>query len=218
MKTGTLFRFAALVVLVVGLFGWAAKLAAADPPGDSPANGLPIGSTTAETCVSQTLAPGEQVWFKVPYHAGTDLEMYAKNATGVNFDVYDPSQVANFPTLSPQPIGRLTPNKNEPDYTKSWQGHLAQGNASDFYYVLVTNTNTFEVTFSFCTRETQKFTPPPWENPCPPLSTTTIRVVGPVNQAPDQPSATYDSNVTISKTTTGPDGCPFVIVRTVPPP
>jgi hypothetical protein len=221
MKIGTLVRFAALVVLGVSLFGWAARLAAADPPGDSPANGLPISSTIAESCVSQTLAPGAQVWFKVPYHAGTDLEMFAKNAVGVNFDVYDPSQVANWPTLSPQPIGRLTPNKNEPEYTKSWQGHLAQGNVSDFYYVLITNTNTFEVTFSFCTKEKPLFTPPPAENACPPLFTnthdelvTTI-TVAPVTSASDDITVITDLSIG-PITTIGPDGCPYLAFPSSP--
>ena len=205
MKIGTIVRLAALVVLSAGMFGWAVRISAADPAGDSPANGLPIGSSTTETCVSQTLAPGAQVWFKVPYHAGTDLEMYAKNATGVNFDVYDPSQVANYPTLSPQPIGRLTPNKNEPDYTKSWQGHLAQGNVSDFYYVLVTNTNTSSITFSFCTRETLKFTPPPMSPPlCPPL-----RTFFKDESAPEISASTVDFSFS---TTTDANGCPVLVL------
>ena len=214
MKISSIVRIAALAVLIAVLFGWAVRLAAADPPGDSPANGLPIASTTAETCVSQTLAPGAQVWYKVPYHAGTDLEMFAKNAVGVNFDVYDPSQVANWPTLSPQPIGRLTPNKNEPEYTKSWLGHLAQGNVSDYYYVLITNTNTFEVTFSFCTKEKILFTPPP--NLCPPLHTFTADFDNNVDA-----SVTFvqDENTSITaifdelvQTTIGPDGCPVLVI------
>jgi hypothetical protein len=218
MKIGTLVRFAVLAVLVAGLFGWAARLSAADPPGDSPANGLPIGSTIAETCVSQTLAPGAQVWFKVPYHAGTDLEMFAKNAVGVNFDVYDPAQVANWPTLSPQPIGRLTPNKNEPEYTKSWQGHLAQGNVSDFYYVLITNTNTYEVTFSFCTKEKPLFTPP--ANPCPPLNTytgdeLTTKTVAPVTSAVDDSTVLTDLSIG-PITAIGPDGCPYLVFQSSP--
>ena len=159
MKAGVLLRIVALGTFGAVLLVWAAVLSAADPAGDTPANGIPVSSTPSETCSSQTIAPGAQIWLKVPYHAGKDLEMHVKNAVGVSFDVYDPSQVANWPTLSPQPTGRLSPNANEPGYTKTWQGHLGPGNQSDFYYVLVTNNNAFPVTFSFCTLETDKFAP-----------------------------------------------------------
>ena len=103
MKTGTVVRFAAVIGLIAVLLAWGAALSAADPTGDSPANGLPIGAAPFEMCVSQTLAPGAQVWLKVPYHAGMDLEMYAKNASGVNFDVYDPDKVVIMPMPSPEP-------------------------------------------------------------------------------------------------------------------
>jgi hypothetical protein len=82
-----------------------------------------------------------------------------KDAGGVTFAVYDPQQVSNYPSL-PNPTGLLTPNSNKPETRSTWQGHLAQGNTSDFYYVLVTNMYTFPVTFSFCTIEKQMFTPP----------------------------------------------------------
>ena len=217
MKLNTIVRIAAVTGLIAVLLAWGAALSAADPTGDSPANGLPVGAAPFEICVSQTLAPGAQIWFKVPYHAGKDLEMYAKNASGVNFDVYDPDKVKNWPTLAPQPTGRLTPNKNEPDYTKSWQGHIAQGMVSDFYYVLVTNTTASPVTFSFCTRETEKFTPPPGPD-CPPLGARTIHLdENVINQAPERAStAAFDGATDIQddsgvSTTIGPDGCPALV-------
>ena len=204
MKLGTIVRLGAVAGLIAVLLAWAVALSAADPTGDSPANGLPVGAAPVEMCSSQTLAPGAQVWLKVPYHAGKDLEMYAKNATGVNFDVYDPSQIANWSTLPPQPIGRLTPNKNEPDYTKSWQGHLAQGAVSDFYYVLVTNTTGSPVTFSFCTHETEKFVPPPGPTcvPLPPI---------PMFQAPGRTESFVADDESFPPTTIGPDGCPVLL-------
>jgi len=163
MKFSTLLRITAIVVLGGVLLAWAAALSAADATGGSPQDGIPVAVIgTQEVCTSQTLASGAQVWLKVPYHAGTDLEMHVKGGSGVNFDVYDPSQAANWPTLPPQPIGRLLLDPNEPGYTNTWRGHLGIGNQSDFFYVLVTNTNQFPVTFSFCTFEAQQFVPPPW--------------------------------------------------------
>jgi hypothetical protein len=151
MKFSTILRIAALLVFGAVLLAWAAALSAADPAGGSPADGIPVGVGSSETCASQTLAPGAQIWLKVPYHAGTDLEMHVKSDVKLNFDVYDPSQVANWPTLPPQPIGRLQLDPNEPGYADTWKGKLALGDQSGFYYVLVTNTNQFQVTFSFCT-------------------------------------------------------------------
>ena len=211
MKLGTILRLSAVIGLIAVLLVWGAALSAADPTGDSPANGLPVGAAPFEVCASQTLAPGAQVWLKVPYHAGMDLEMYAKNASGVNFDVYDPDKVKNWPTLAPQPTGRLTPNKNEPEYTESWQGHIAQGMVSDFYYVLVTNTNSTSITFSFCTRETQKFVPPPGPD-CPPLRTILSDQSISVTNAPERASSTADGTILLGPPTTiGPDGCPALV-------
>lgn len=170
MKISTILRLAALVVLGAVLLMWAGALSAADPAGDSPKNGIPQSSAPYEICSTQTLAPGAQVWLKVPYHAGKDLEMHVKTADGLHFDVYDPSQVTNWPTLPPQPIGRLLPDPNEPGYTDTWKGHLVQ---SDFYYVLVTNPSGLPVTFSFCTIETDLFVPPAMVIP-PTISTTTL--------------------------------------------
>ena len=160
MKIGTMARLAAVAVLVVVLSAWAVAPAAADSAGDSPTNGIPIVPGPTESCITQTLASGAQVWFKVSYHAGTDLEMNSENATGVTFAVYDPQKASDF-WDSPNPTGLLTPDANEPAFTSTWRGHLAKGQASDYYYVLATNTNTWSLTFSFCTIEWPIFTPPP---------------------------------------------------------
>ncbi|HEX7587834.1 MAG TPA: hypothetical protein VF478_05920, partial [Anaerolineae bacterium] len=154
MKQSTLARLGALLVLGAVLLAWAGALSAADPGGESPKNGIPESASTFEICASQSLAAGAQVWLQVPYHANKQLEMHVKNGSGVNFDAYDPSQVANWPTLPAQPTGRLLIDPNEPGYTNTWLGHLGIGNQSDYFYVLVTNKNAFPVTFSFCTIET----------------------------------------------------------------
>ncbi len=164
MRIGTFLRLAALGVFGAVLLIWAGSLAAADPAEDSPQNGIPMTSSPTETCTTLTVPAGGSLWLKVPYHVGTDLEMHVKTADGLNFSVYDPSQVANWPTLSPQPIGRLLPDPDEPGYTDTWKGNLPQ---SDYYYVLVTNPTAFPVTFSFCTIETNKFVPPPMILPTP---------------------------------------------------
>ncbi len=93
MKISTVLRLAALVVLGAVLLAWAATIAAADPAGDSPSDGIVVGSATTEMCEVQILAPGAQVWFKVSYHAGTDMELRSVNAGRVTFAVYDPQQV-----------------------------------------------------------------------------------------------------------------------------
>ena len=204
MKTSTIVRLIALGVLVAGLFVWAGALSAADPTGGSPANGIPMGVGPTETCTSQTIAPGAQVWLQVPYHSGKDLEMHVKNAAGVNFDVYDPSQIANWPMLPAQPTGRLTPNSNEPGYTETWQGHLGIGNQSGFFYVLVTNTNASPVTFSFCTIETEKYTPaaqsPATTESAPPVGDVTTTTTLTPECAPDR------VNTTVTETVTGSCG------------
>jgi len=172
MKIGTLLRLAAMAALVVMLSVWSVAIAAADSGGDSPTNGIPVVPAPTETCMSQTLAPGAQVWFKVTYHAGTDLELRSQNADGVTFAVYDPQKASDLAD-SPKPTGLLTADSNEPLYTSTWRGHLAQGQVTDFYYVLATNTNTFPLTFSFCAIEWPIFTPPPMpmtpSSPVPPV-------------------------------------------------
>jgi hypothetical protein len=172
MKVHIVLRLLALGGMVAILLMWGVAISAADPAGDTPANGIPEASAPVQTCSSQTVAAGAQIWLKVAYHAGTDLEMHVMNGDGVNFDVYSPMQVANFPTLPAQPTGRLLPDRNDAGYTNTWLGDLGIAHPSDFYYVLVTNTNASPVTFSFCTIEMAKFIPPPHGGP-PSVSTTT---------------------------------------------
>jgi len=160
MKVQGAFRFVVLAAAVAVLLGWSARLAAADATGGSPADGIPVVSASTEICSSVTVPAGGQIWLKVQYHADTDLEMYSEGADGLWFGVYDPTQVANWPTLPAHPTGLLTPNSHEPNHTSTWQGHLAQGLVSDYYYVLVSNPTQASITFSFCTIETAKFIPP----------------------------------------------------------
>ncbi len=113
-----------------------------EPIGDSPANGL-----TDASCVLQSLNPNAQIWHEVTYHTGYELELYLKTiSTGVRFEVYTFEQIKDFPDLG-QPIGRGTPNKNEPDYASSWQGHLPE---SDYYYVRVIDNSNVAVQYQLC--------------------------------------------------------------------
>jgi hypothetical protein len=163
-------RGSIVLLLVVAFLTVASVVLAAG--GDSPANGILVNAGSAETCVAQTLAPGAQIWFKIPYHAGTDLELYAKAFGGVSFAVYDPERIT--PSIG-SPVGLLTPNKNEPTYLASWLGHAGTGVKSDFMYVLATNTTQFTVTFSFCSQERNQFVPPP---PPPPVEILCIPPTG----------------------------------------
>jgi hypothetical protein len=196
LKATNILRIGALVILGASLMSWASRLSAADPTGDSPANAIPISTSTFEICTSFTLAPGASIWIQVPYHAGKDVEIYAKNAPGVNFDVYDPQQIGGFPTL-PNPTGRLTPNPDELNYTKSWRGHLGTGATSGFLYVLITNTNATPITFSLCTIENGQFFPPPMNLP-ETITTSTVSIIrtcdGPIHE---QAAGTTTTIITI---------------------
>ena len=141
------------------------KSSVAEPTGDSPANGL-----TSAPCALQFLEAGAQIWHKVPYHSGNELELYLKTlSTDIYFDVFTPEQVQVWPTLG-QPIGRGTYNNNEPEYDKSWQGHLLDSN---YYYVRVTNANAVQVQYQLCLIE-REF-PGPYESPIPVMPTPTRR-------------------------------------------
>ncbi len=152
-----------LVLLAVMLAAGTTALFAADAPGSSPNNGIELSVSTVFVCVPQTIAPGAQMWFRVPYNAGKDLDIAATGADPLNLDVYDPAQAAAFPNQR-VPVGRLTVNWNM-NGAKNWQGHWADGKWSTFYYVLAANTTGASMTFSMCTQETEQFIPPP---PAPP--------------------------------------------------
>jgi hypothetical protein len=141
------------------------KSSVVEPTGDSPAHGL-----TSAPCALQFLDANSQIWHKVPYHSGNELELYLKTlSTDIYFDVFTPEQVQTWPTLG-QPIGRGTHNNNEPEYDKSWQGHLTDSN---YYYVRVTNANAVQVQYQLCLIE-REF-PGPYESPTPIMPTPTRR-------------------------------------------
>ncbi|HEX7587386.1 MAG TPA: hypothetical protein VF478_03640 [Anaerolineae bacterium] len=130
-----------------------------EPTGDSPANGL-----TAASCALLILNPTTQVWHRIPYHGGNELEVYLKTvSTDASFDVFTPEQVKNWPALA-QPIGRGTVNKNEPDYAMSWQGHLP---SDDSYSVLVRNAGAVSVQYQLCWVERKLEGLPPTRTPRP---------------------------------------------------
>jgi hypothetical protein len=150
---------AALIVVVVLMIGASAIWAA----GEDPASAVLLNVTTSETCTAQvTLQPGASMWVKVPYTMGNDVELYAKGSAMLDFGVYfgDQSGVPGYPSLG-NPVGRLSPNSNEPNYSASWRGHIGTGNANGFIYVLIKNTNTYPVTFSLCSIQNGQFFPPP---------------------------------------------------------
>ena len=153
------FSLILVALAAVALLAWGAALVSADATGASPSDGIPVASSSTAACSSITVPAGGQLWLKVEYHGGTDLEMDAAGSDGLSLAVYDPSQVVNWPNLPAHPTGLLTPNSNEPGYSATWQGHAAKGQVSDYYYVLVSNPTGSAVTFSFCTHETSKFVP-----------------------------------------------------------
>jgi hypothetical protein len=141
------------------------KSSVVEPAGDNPANGL-----TSAPCALQFLEADSQIWHRVPYHHGKELELYLKTLfADIYFDVFTPEQVQSWPTLG-QPIGRGTHNNNEPEYAKSWQGHLTDSN---YYYVRVTNANVVQVQYQLCLIE-REF-PGPYESPTPIMPTPTRR-------------------------------------------
>ncbi len=137
--------------------------AVVEPTGDSPASGL-----TATPCSLQFLNPNVQIWHKVPYHTGNELELYLKTISAdIRFDVYTLEQTKAWPNLG-QSIGRGTPNKNEPEYARSWQGHLQE---SDYYYVLVSNASSVPVQYQLCWVERKLEGLPPTPTRRPPTPT-----------------------------------------------
>jgi hypothetical protein len=154
---------AVLLVVFVLMMGASALWAA----GEDPASAVFLDVNTAETCTTQmTLQPGASMWIKIPYTAGNDVEIYAKGSAMLDFGVYfgDQSGVPGYPSLG-NPVGRLTPNSNEPGFLASWRGHIGTGNASGFIYVLVKNTTNSPITFSLCTKQNSQFFPPPMNLP-----------------------------------------------------
>ncbi len=134
-----------------------------EPSGDSPANGLVFAS-----CALLVLNPNGQVWYKIPYHIANELEVYLKTLSAdTSFDVFTPEQVKSWPTLG-QPIGRGTVNKNEPEYARSWEGHLQ---TDDSYYVLVRNVGAVPVNYQLCWAERKLEGIPPTATPGPPTPT-----------------------------------------------
>ncbi len=169
-----LFPVLALVAVVLASAAGFRPVFAGDPLGVSPSNAALLGAGASETCLNQTLAPGAPMWFQVPYHSGKDLEIYARGDAAVDLAVFDPRQISSYPQLD-KPTGLLTPNRNEPQYSKSWLGHLWLGTVSGSYFVRGINNSAGPVTFSLCTAEREQFFPPPapWPTalPCPPVGT-----------------------------------------------
>jgi hypothetical protein len=138
-------------------------VATLEPMGDSPANGLTVAS-----CSLRMLDPVAQVWYKIPYHTGNQLEIYLKTLSpGMGFDVFTPAQIKAWPTLD-QPIGRGTVNKNEPEFALSWEGHLLN---SDYYSILARNATSTLVPYQLCWAERKLEGLAPTRTPRPPTPT-----------------------------------------------
>ena len=134
-----------------------------EPTGDSPTNGL-----TPASCALLVLNANGQVWYKIPYHTGNKLEVYLKTLSAdISFDVFTPEEIKDWPTLG-QPIGHGTVNKNEPEYARSWEGHLS---ADDYYYVLVKSASAAPAQYQLCWVERKIEGIPPTATPGPPTPT-----------------------------------------------
>jgi hypothetical protein len=137
--------------------------AESEPTGDSPANGL-----TSPPCSLEVVNGNTQIWHKVPYHAGKELELYlATVSPDISFDVFVADDIVDWPALA-APVGRGTSNPTEPDWASSWQGHL--GN-DDYYYVRVNNAAGISVEYHLCTIETDISGPVPTPTPGYPIPT-----------------------------------------------
>ena len=152
-------RVAMIAASLLMLLSGATGLFAADPTGASPSDGL------APTCTFQPLATGASVWIKVPYTSDYRLQFTLDSGGpgGVKFDVYASDAAASS-------IGSGTPNPDEPTHDLNWEGRLQ---ANGFFYVKVTNTNAFPVSYRFCSTVKDPFYSPPstaTEVPCVPFS------------------------------------------------
>jgi hypothetical protein len=152
-------RWAMIAASLVMLLAGATNLFAADPTGGSPSDGL------APSCTFQPLAAGASVWIKVPYTSDFRLQftLDSGGAGGVKFGIYASDTAAS-------PVGIGTPNPDEPTHDLNWEGRLQ---ANGFFYVKVTNTNAFPVSYRFCVTVKDPFYSPPstaTEVPCIPVS------------------------------------------------
>jgi hypothetical protein len=167
MRASNAARAVVLGLFALALFPGASALLAAEPTGDSPSNGLAV------TCQVESTASGSTLWYKIPYHPGTQLEIDLTAIDGVYFDVYSPDQVRDWPTLD-QSLGRSVPKPADPIYLKSWQGQLVQSDyVLDYYYVRLTNTIGIKVIYQLCFKETQsEIVEPTGDSPADGLITT----------------------------------------------
>ena len=130
--------FAALGLVLVG--GSAALAATA---GANPSAALDL-STAANW---QTLNAGGTMWYQIPYHAATVLEIQLDgyNVGGVQFEVYTAEQLSpDVSTVLSGPIGRGSPNPDEPSHDLTWAGRFVDDR---FVYVMVKNTSVWNLPF-----------------------------------------------------------------------
>jgi hypothetical protein len=145
-------RSAIIAASLLMLLAGATELLAQGPTGASPTDGL------APSCSFQPLAAGASAWIKVPYTSDYRLQFTIDSggAGGVNFGVYSSDTAAS-------PVGIGTRNPNEPAHDLNWEGRLQ---ANGYFYVKVTNTNAFAVSYRFCVTVKDPFYPPPSVDPC----------------------------------------------------
>ncbi len=115
-------------------------------PGDIPATALDT------TCNWQSLAGGNDTWYKIPYSSGNQLEITLDNkGTGVGFDVWDPQRIQTWGSPDQTaPIGSGTHSSNEPGHDLTWSGHLT---TNGIYWVHITNNDTMSDSYRLCSAQ-----------------------------------------------------------------
>ncbi len=105
--------------------------------GPGPGYGPTLALTS--TCGMQSLSAGGDVWSKIPYQRGTQLEITLdENGAGIGFAVWDPDQIKTWNTPDQVlPVGSGAPNPAEPSHDLIWVGHLPDN--GDYYIHLMNN-------------------------------------------------------------------------------